>query len=360
MDSIILCILGDIVGFNNGEIKMKQEKFTRKKYGDEFRNKAVNNLYLQHIMFIKNGGVNRNIVGFKYSFNTLMLFATLKGIAEKKEYKANCTKEYIKLYNKYGEKKLSEQYFANNTYLKSLQLLSKGEKIDYNNKHNDSMVLPRILPFGLLFWKEDDRSKLITEIIENISITHKNNTCFLSAITLGLFISFKKNGIKLLRWGHKLVEYLLSKEFDDIIKENKMYNTEFMLDKEDYVSIWNQYLDNSFVDNKFKNDFDMIYPIYRAKYLFYSFNDIDTNEFIYGIESEQSIINAYDSLLYCNEYWENLILYGITGITDNSVMGCLCGILFGIEYGINSSINKYIFKDEPWIKKALILGKNIS
>jgi ADP-ribosylglycohydrolase len=69
--------------------------------------------------------------------------------------------------------------------------------------------------------------KLITEIIENISITHKNNTCFLSAITLGLFISFKKNGIKLLRWGHKLVEYLLSKEFDDIIKENKMYNTQF-------------------------------------------------------------------------------------------------------------------------------------
>ena len=354
-----MCILGDIVGFNNGLIKHNYKKYTKKNFGIEYREKAISNIRSLFYGFINDGGVNRDIKGFKYSFNTLMLFATLRGLEDKKEFKKNCTNEYIKLYNKYGEKKLSQEYGANNTYLRALHALSKNDKIDSDIKSNDSMVISRILPFGLLYSKTEDRSKLITEIIENISITHKNNTAYLSAITLGLFISFKKNGIRVVKWGFKLVEYLLSKEFDDIIRENKLYDTEFMLDKEDYISTWNQYLDDSFIDNKFKNYTLLNGPINRANNLFFRFNDADAEEFVYGIKSDQAIIIAYDSLLFSDDYWEKMIIYGVFGITDNSVMGCLCGILFGIECGINNSINKVIFKDEPWLKKVLVLGKNI-
>jgi hypothetical protein len=356
MDSLILCILGDIIGFSHRSIKIGQDKFTRKKYGDQYRTKALNTSINKVFGFILGGGINRDIRGFKYSFNTLMLFATLKGLVDN-EYKKNCTKEYIKIYEKYGEKKLSQDYFANNTYLDALQLLSKKEPLNYNVKYNDSMVLSRALPFGLLFWKKEDRSKLITEIIDNISITHKNNTCYLSAITLGLFVSFKKNGLGKIKWGYKLVEYLLSEEFDKIIKDYGLYSVEFMLDKEDYVGMWNTYLNNSFIDDKFNNKYIMVFPDVRANHWYLTFNDLFSNEFIYGIKSEESIIIAYDSLLYSESYWEKIIIYGTLGITDNSVMGCLCGILFGIEYGINESINKVIFKDEPWIKKILTLGK---
>ena len=159
MDSLILCILGDIIGFSHRSIKIGQDKFTRKKYGDQYRTKALNTSINKVFGFILGGGINRDIRGFKYSFNTLMLFATLKGLVDN-EYKKNCTKEYIKIYEKYGEKKLSQDYFANNTYLDALQLLSKKEPLNYNVKYNDSMVLSRALPFGLLFWKKEQRKEL--------------------------------------------------------------------------------------------------------------------------------------------------------------------------------------------------------
>ena len=358
-----MCILGDIFGFNVfGPFYASNsvpKKITKKKLGDQYIKRALEITNMKFFEFLIKGGINQNISGLKYSFNTLMLFATLKGLDDKKDMKKSCTDEYIKMFNKYGNKRLSQEYLANDTYIEALESISKNEPIKYDKKYNDSMVLSRVLPFGLLFWKKEERSKLITEIIENISITHKNNTCYLSAITIGLFISFKKNGINVFKWGHKLVEYLLSDEFDNIIKTNKLYSTEFMLDKEDYVSLWNTYLDNSFTDNLFNDDRAMIIPQKRANHLFLIFNDLFTNEFVYGLKSEESIIIAYDSLLYCDGYWEKMIMYGVLGITDNAVMGSICGLLFGIEYGINDSINKNRFKEESWVKKVLVLSKKI-
>jgi ADP-ribosylglycohydrolase len=284
----------------------------------------------------------------------------LKGLIAPDNYKNNCIKEYIKLYNKHSEKKLYENYFPTNNYVESLQSLVKNEIITYDSKYNESMVLSRVVPFGLLFWKKEQRSKLITEIIENISITHKNNIAYLSGITLGLFISFKKNGIDAYKWGYKLTEYLLSNEFDNIIKENKMYNTKFILDKEDYVSMWNAYLDSSFKNDKYVLKPEMMNPSYRANFLFLTFNEPNTNEFVYGLRTEECMIIAYDSLLYCDGYFEKMFIVGALGITNNSVMGSICGILFGVEYGINNSINKNIFKNETWLKKLLILTKNIN
>ena len=38
-----MCILGDIVGFNNGLIKHNYKKYTKKNFGIEYREKATDN-----------------------------------------------------------------------------------------------------------------------------------------------------------------------------------------------------------------------------------------------------------------------------------------------------------------------------
>jgi hypothetical protein len=360
MDTLVLSILGDIFGFNNGRTKTERVRITKKNFGNSYIQLAKNTAINLFHGFLFDGGINKDITKSRYSFNTLMLFATLKGF-ESNDFK----KEYIKIYNKYGEKKLKDVYFSNNTYLNSLELLSKNKTISYDESHNDSMVISRGLPFGLLYWKKEERKKLIIEIINNISLTHKNNTVYLSAITLGLFISYNKNKINKLEWANKLVEYLLSEEFNSILKELKLYNTEFILDKEDYISMWNEYIDELFSGEgyninqhkgKYKN---MIFASYRANYWFYKFNDYNSNEYVYGLRANEAILIAYDSLLLSKGVWEKMLIFGMIGITDNSVMGTLCGILFGLEYGINESININQFKEEEWVKKVLTLGKNI-
>jgi hypothetical protein len=223
------------------------------------------------------------------------------------------------------------------------------------------MVISRILPISLLYWEKDNRKKLIVNIIENILLTHKNTTLFLSAITLGLFVSYKKYNINKDLWPTKLIEYILSSEFDTIIKELNLYSTEFVLDKEDYITTWNEYLNSPMY--KQKNELKYIHynlsPYRRANSFFLHFNDYNSEEFVYGLKSDQAIIIAYDSLLYSTGSWEKMFINGALGINDNSVLGCLSGILFSLEYGINYSVNKEQFRTEGWIKKLLSLGKEL-
>ena len=360
MDSLILGILGEILGsniLNTNVLSKENSRFTKKKYGDSYIEKALSKANRNITSFFLLGGVNKDISNDKYSFGTLMLMATLKGILNNKNnYKKSCEDEYVRVYNKLGPKKLDNTYFMNNVYIKTLESLS--DKTGIYSRGNDASVITRALPFGLLFWKKEQRKELITEIINNISLTNKNNTCYLAAITLGLFVSFKKNGIDKKLWKNKLVEYLLSSNFDDIIKEMKLYSTEFLLDKEDYISLW----DRVIPDNRnpsFESKLQMM--MIRPRYLFYIFNDVSGDEFIYGLKADEAIIIAYESLLLGEDNWEKMIVYGVLGITDNSIMGMLCGMLFGIDNQIstNKSINVEQFRNENWVKKILSMGKEL-
>jgi hypothetical protein len=355
MDILILGVLGDILGFDNGAYKINRYKVTKKKYGESYIQEGQSLILTEYYFFMFKGGINRSIQNDRYSINTLMLMATIKGINNnKKDFKQGCLDEYTRVYKKIGEKNLKNSYFINNEYLNSLNNLKSFSTI------NDSMVLPRILPFALLFWQKENRKKLITEIIENISLTNKNNILFLSAITLGLFVSYKKHNININLWPTKITEYFLSSEFDSIIKELKMNSTEFALDKEDYITTWNEYLNSRLY--KSKNYIPYIIhnltPYKRARTLFLHFNEYNSEEFVYGLKSDQALIIAYDSLLYCDGSWEKMVILGLMGSTDNSVMGMLSGILFGLEYGCNTSVNKEQFKSEGWVKKIMPLVKD--
>jgi len=360
MDILSLGVLGDILGFNNGNIKKMRIRITKKQFGDNYINEGKNYASTQFFTFLANGGVNQNINNLKYSFNTLMLMATLKGCQNNKDnLTKSCANEYIRMYKKVGQKNLNNTYFINNNYLNSLESLNKNESIQYNNIYNDSMVLSRIVPIALLFWKKEDRTKLITEIINNISLTHKNTTTYLAGITLGLFVSYSRYNIEVDKWADKLTDYLLSSEFDTIIKDIKLYSTEFLIEKEDYISMWNEYLNSVFFKNRRELIFKNLIPSNRANNLFLRFNELNAEEFVYGIKADQALIIAYESLLMSNGNWQNILLFGMIGVTDNSVMGMLSGILFGLVYKYNT-VNEIQFMNEPWREKIVNLSKDLN
>jgi len=358
MESLILSILGDIIGF---KYKKRGERFTIKKYGRSMFEKSRNMVTNNFFDFISNGGVTQYLGKEPYSFPTLILFATMKGIGKDKNNSVkSCKNEYMKLYETYKEQKLNK-YYINKTHLSSLANLKNIQYIADNDlldkTYNDSMVIIRAIPFGLMYYKKEDRKKLIKEIISNIRLTHNNYTCILGAIGLGLFLSYSKSGISIQKWAYQLTDYLLSKEFDDIIKELDLYDTEFIIVKEDYISLWKEYLLNVFKSKENIHDIRIISsPSYRNLYLYSMFTN--ENEFVYGIGADDSLIIAYNSLLYSNENWQNMIIQGVLGITDNSVMGMICGALYGCQYKFeNVWINKYV--NEDWVKKSIKLGKSL-
>jgi ADP-ribosylglycohydrolase len=107
----------------------------------------------------------------------------MKGICKNKNNSMkSCKNEYMKLYETYKEQKLNK-YYINKIHLSSLANLKNIEYIAENNltdeKYNDSMSIIRAIPFGLVYYKKEDRKTLIQEIVNNIRLTHNNYTCIL-------------------------------------------------------------------------------------------------------------------------------------------------------------------------------------
>jgi hypothetical protein len=76
------------------------------------------------------------------------------------------------------------------------------------------------------------------------------------------------------------------------------------------------------------------------------------------LQSIEAIMIAYDSLLLSEGHWQNIVVVGVLGPTDNSVLGTICGALYGVQYKNNDmQLNKY--SDEDWIKKTIKLGKSL-
>jgi ADP-ribosylglycohydrolase len=362
MESLIVSILGDFIGFDNGDSFIHRQRLTKNKFGSSFIEKGIEYAIEKYFLFLHFGSVNRNLENHKYSINTIMIYATIKGLinTKKDNYDINCKEEYIKIYNKFSDK---NNKFRNILPFNYLNLLSKLDsstfKLIYDLKANEPVIITRIIPIALLFSNKKDRKKMVKQIILNILLTNFNVKCYLSAVTLGLFISYGKNNIDKSKWCINLVDYLLSDEFENIIKELNLYDDTFVIEKEQYVTMWNeyigQYLKNALTEVN-PNIYLMIKPHRRFQYLYYLSNSPD--EFGYGFGADDAILCAYDSLLYCRGSWEKMLLMGVIGPTDNSTMGTICGALFGLEYKFESiMIEKYL--NEDWVKKTIKLGKSL-
>ena len=139
MECLILSIFGDLSNFMNGIKKSGRVRYTKKKYGDMFEERAMHDSLTLYFLFIFEGGVNRNYNNNYYSYVSLIIIATIKGLLQKENLVNNCKKEYIKLYNKYGEKELLNKYWINNVNLSSLSNLKNNVKNTFNlDKYNDA------------------------------------------------------------------------------------------------------------------------------------------------------------------------------------------------------------------------------
>jgi len=358
MESLILGIIGDIVGY---DYKKDRLPITRKKHGDSFINKGMYKSFDNFNEFIHRGGITKYYGNYPYSFPTMILFATMKGISKDKENShKGCKKEYMKLYEKYKNSKFTQSRYINYTNKHSLAELKNINTIANNDPNdesfNDAMAIVRAIPYGLLYYKKNERKKLVTEIIQNIQLTHNNITCYLSAVGLGLFLSFGRNNIRIEEWADNLIDYLLTNEFDNIIKDMKLYSTEFIIAKEDFISLCKEIDLN--VKNLYKNKGFLEDPINRSLIWYRIFENASKDEFMYGIRADHCLEIAYITLIISNENWQNVFVNGILGITDNAVMGMICGALYGCQYKFeNVWIQKYV--NEEWLKKSIKLGKSL-
>jgi len=365
MEALILSVLGDILSFDNGASFTNRKRITKSKYGESFIQEGIDYSINKYFLFLHFGGVNRDLQHHKYSINSIMMYATMKGLIESKSKGVNydlcCKEEYIKVYKKYSDKDNKFRYLLPFDYINSFSKLEKNvdNKPLYDSDNNNAIVITRIIPIALLLSNKKDRKKMVKEIILNILITHFNVKCYLSAVTLGLFISYSKSNIDKSKWAINLVDYLLGNEFEQIIKELNLHDETFIIQKEQYVTMWNEYIGlylKNALTEKNPNTFLMIKPNRRFQYLYYLSNSPD--EFTYGIGGDDAMICTYDTLLYCKGSWEKMVLMGVIGPTNNTVMGTLCGVLFGIEFKFESvMIEKYL--NEDWIKKTIKLGKSL-
>ena len=75
MESLILSILGDIIGF---EYKKHIQYTTKKKDGDSFVTKGLIYTNIGYYKFIYEGGVTKYYGNYPFSFPTVVLFSTMK------------------------------------------------------------------------------------------------------------------------------------------------------------------------------------------------------------------------------------------------------------------------------------------
>jgi len=359
MEPLLLSIFGDLITFHDGVSLTKRKRFTKSKYGESFIDAGIFETTQRFYNFFIMGGINRNISNDRYSINTILIFATLKALnTTPDKFVSSYIEEYSKIYKKYSSKDEPNRFIIHYDYLNSLSKLNTN-RLPYNPDANELIPITRIIPIAMLYWKKDkiNRKNLVENIILNIILTHHNVKCYLSAITLGLFISYGKNKINSQKWCHNLVDYLLSDELDTIVKNLDLYNDTFIIEREQYVTMWNNYI-GLYLKNTLNSKLWLgkILPYNRYQYLYHLSDNLD--EFTYGRYSDDGILCAYDSLLYCQGSWEKLILISCIGLTDNSTMGTICGALFGAEYMFESVwIERYL--KEEWVKKALKLGKSL-
>jgi ADP-ribosylglycohydrolase len=314
METLIMCVLGDILGTKNNDYRATNYKrITKNTFGETIINEGMLRTLRYSNIFIGTGGTYY-VIDDDYSHLSSLLYVTLKNIGNK-----NIKKEYLKILKK-----------------------------DNIDDSNNSAIITRIIPYGLLYNKKSEVNKLVKEISENIRLTNTNNTTCLGAITLGLFISYAMQDIPINHWGYKMLDY---------ISDIKIENIDFT-SKEDYISLWKDYLTRVF-KKPYSNYNNVSWYSPQINAQIYYYIKENPNEFIYGLNADDAMIIAYDSLLKCDSHWQTIVLSGVLGITDCAVMGMICGALYGAAYkNSDLQINKYV--NEDWVKKTIKLGKNLN
>lgn len=236
----------------------------------------------------------------------------------------------------------------------------------------------RAMIIGLAFYKHDD--ELIAHAVESGRLTHYNPTGYLGSVGSAYFASLALREVPISLWPSLLIYYLLPKveqyirrtkrEVDENIQLFDYFRTSWIkymtFRKLNYPDIQKELLANEnnikqLYYDKYKKqessiwfDADHSKVTYRDKlYKSFAFRDWG------GSSGHDSIIIAYDALLYSKQDWPTFCLTGVLHGGDNDSTGSIGGALYGALYGFDKTVPINHWKELEYKDKLVSLGKSM-
>ena len=340
----ILCaVIGDIIGFGNGEIEFNNNiDLSIKGDKDLERLSGISPYHVSN--FISNGGMtNYDMKNKNASDDTILLLATFDAMISTfnldDDKILNKVEELLlKYYN--NDKKKEKRGYGNRTIM-SLKRLNDGKdwrKWGFAEKAGGSGASMRSMGIGLIYNGKKNRNKLIKLSILSSVITHNNPLGYLGGLASALFTAYAFEGVSPDLWPFELLKILKSKELDvvidDIVKhypETKNKHLEYI--KQKFQRRWENYIEFRFNDGKFIEleylpDWK-IFDLRSIQYYKYFGSDGYFNP---GSNGCDSVIIAYDCFRDSKTF-ESLIYYAMLHVGDSDTTGCIAGAFHGAYYG---------------------------
>ena len=365
---LLLSIIGDKIGFGNGDREFYLLDQIPKYNSSSFKIK-INELSLFMLLeFIKNGGVSGiDTNKLSYSDDSIMLIANTETFLT--NYKN--LKEYIKiLFNRYikdfdNESIMINKYKAGIHTMNTIRLFKNKDwknkdwkKREYENKGEGSGGSMRSSIFGIIFSYKTNLKKLIKYSIYSCMITHMNGIAIIGSLLNSLITSYALDNIDIEKWLFNGLNIIKSDIVDKIIikKFNHIYNN-YLKDKKIYIDSIELYLEQNFEKDKYKYDLNKeLNPGDRLIYYYENFSYKEN--FFPGSNSKDSIIIAYDCLLMARDNYEKLIYYSMIHLGDSDTTGIISSGWYGSYYGF---VDKYdfLYKNDEYYNMTKKLSYNI-
>jgi len=355
--SIFLLSYFDTLGFKNGEWEFN--------YNIDIKNIDTGILATAEIInqfFTLGGFSDIDLSDWNCSDDTIMAISTgiacLKGGSEK-----DYIDEYIKILGKLKETGKRGSGINTLNTLEKIKRLKKIDKLEYDEAAGGNGAAMRTSLIGLIYYKEEDLDKLISNSITASRVTHNYSLGFLGGLVTALFTSYAIRNIPIWNWVDNLLEIYESKIIDKYMQETNIYN-EYKKDKDFFFDNWYEYREQILIDFKNYGKLEQTFNS-RIRSLL-NYNQLFNNRYSsFGGSGISVLIVAYDALLMSyggNKLpinleskdlkfsVESLMFFSALHFGDNDTTGAVAGAWYGAFFGFKKfdqeKINQLELKNE--------------
>lgn len=364
----ILGAIGDTIGFGNGDWEFNDYDLEtinmvlvrKHNHGHKFNDEVKN--YFRMDQFIALGGYSGiNLDGWYVSDDTVLMISLAQSFIEI----PNKTTDVIlsMLRNMYfanrdmklaGKEKV-DRLFGSTTEISLKKIYKKynGEQIspsdlEFNEKGGGSGASMRSMCLGLVYHDKKDLDKLLYVSIVSSMLTHSHPTGYLGGMVSALFTSYAIQGVGIEKWCDKLLKLFKTNKITKVMKKIGKENIHNE-NSGDFVQAWKDYNVFRFENNKPVFAEEWKYTIDRySTFLEVFTNKYNTTDWV-GSSGIDSLLFAYDCLLYCEGSFERLLYYSTLHMGDSDTTGIIACSWFGAVHGfkgISENLYEHLeFKD---------------